>query len=179
MTILDPVYDSTMDNPDAEVAYELIQTCSREIRSLVSQYKLDEVQITIRSLDTASFETLKTQVQSISSLTGQVILQKDILSPEDTRPSGCVASTVSNLATVYLFVKGRVDLNAEATKARSRLEKTQTAIEKQLKSMAVASYQEKVAQSVRDADKAKLTDLETEAAALQETIKQFEQLQLE
>ncbi|KAI0201120.1 tRNA synthetases class I-domain-containing protein [Astrocystis sublimbata] len=174
-----PVYDSIMDDPDAEVAYELIQACSREIRSVVSQYKLDEVQISIQSLDTASLETLKNQVQSISSLTGQVILQNNILSPNEPRPSGCVASTVSNLATVYLFVKGRVDLNAEANKARSYLEKTQAAIEKQLKSMAVASYQEKVTQSVRDTDNARLAGLQTEATALQGTIKQFEQLQVE
>lgn len=86
---------------------------------------------------------------------------------------------MSSQATVYLVVKGRVDLNAETEKAKSRLEKTQGAIEKQKKSMSVPSYQEKVSQSVQDADKVKLTNLQTEAAALEETIKQFEQLQLD
>ncbi|KAI0538845.1 tRNA synthetases class I-domain-containing protein [Xylaria digitata] len=173
-----PEHDSTLDDPDTEAAYELVQACSREIRSLVAQYTLDKVEIAIQSLDTVSFDTLKQQVQSISSLSGQIIRTQDILSPENERPSGCVASTVSSRATVYLVVKGRVDLNAEAEKAKSRLEKTQVAMEKQLKSMAVPSYREKVAQSVQETDKARLTDLQTEAAALRETINQFEQLQL-
>lgn len=174
-----PVYNSAMDDPDADVAYELVQACSREIRSLVAQYTLEKVEIAIQALDAPSFQTLTQQVQSISSLSGQVISSKDILSSEDKRPSGCVASTVSSQATVYLVVKGRVDLNAETEKAKSRLEKTQGAIEKQKKSMSVPSYQEKVSQSVQDADKVKLTNLQTEAAALEETIKQFEQLQLD
>lgn len=40
-----PVYDSTLDNPAAEEAYELVMGCSKGIRSLMAEYALkDDVQ---------------------------------------------------------------------------------------------------------------------------------------
>ena len=40
-----PVYDSSLDNPAAEEAYELVMGCSKGIRSLMAEYALkDDVQ---------------------------------------------------------------------------------------------------------------------------------------
>lgn len=80
---------------------------------------------------------------------------------------------------VFLEVKGRVDIDDEITKATKKLEKTRAAITKQQKLIADPGYQEKVAEALQEADRKKLSDLESEAKGFEGTIKQFEDLKLE
>jgi valyl-tRNA synthetase len=102
-----------------------------------------------------------------------------VIPGSQSRPAGCVAFPVSSAAAVFLEVKGRVDIDNEISKATKKLEKTRAAITKQQKLIADPGYQEKVAEALQEADRKKLTDLESEAKGFEGTIKQFEDLKLE
>ncbi|KAJ3948036.1 valine--tRNA ligase [Colletotrichum fioriniae] len=175
-----PVYDAKFDDPKSEAAYELVLGCSRGARSLMSEYaQKEESKIIIQSHDATSHQTINDQVASIKTLSGKGVTGIDIIASDAARPAGCVAFPVASSASVYLHVKGRVDLDAEVEKAKKRLDKARANIDKQHKVLNDPIYKEKVAEAVQKLDKQKLVDLESEARSFEDTIKQFEQLKLE
>ncbi|KAH9205520.1 valyl-tRNA synthetase-like protein [Leptodontidium sp. 2 PMI_412] len=172
-----PSYDANMDDPAAKVAYELVLDISRGIRSLLSEYSLKEDgRVFVQTYTPTAHETVTAQIQSIRSLSGKGIASMSILTATDSRPSGCVAFSISTDAAVFVHVKGRVDVDHEITKATKKLGKTKLGIEKQLKILNDESYNEKVSKEVQQAEESKLKDLETQGKALEETITQFEAL---
>lgn len=86
---------------------------------------------------------------------------------------------MSAAAAVFLHVKGRVDLDAEIAKAKTKLAKAEAAIAKTSKILSDKTYQEKVAEATKEADAKRLKDQESEARILEGTISQFEALKLE
>jgi valyl-tRNA synthetase len=133
----------------------------------------------VQAFDETTHKTAVEQVQSIKSLSGKGVTNIEVLPSSDARPAGCVAFPVSSAAAVFLYVKGRVDIESEISKASKKLEKTLAAISKQQKILADPAYQEKAAASLLEGDRKKLGDLESEAKGFEGTIKQFEDLKLE
>jgi valyl-tRNA synthetase len=126
-----------------------------------------------------TLETVQAQLAAVKSLTGKGVKDIEILGPEAARPAGCVLSPIGSSAAVFLHVKGQVDMDAEIEKARKKLEKARSTIEKQNKILADPGYKAKVAADVQEADRKRIVDLESEAKGFEGTIKQFEQLKLE
>ncbi|KAF8866576.1 valyl-tRNA synthetase-like protein [Acephala macrosclerotiorum] len=175
-----PTYDESMDDPTSEAAYELVLGVSRGIRSLMAEYSLkDEGKVFIQTHDPTAHTTVTTQIQSIKSLSGKGVSSLSVLSTADTRPPGCVVFSVSSSASVFLHVKGRVDIDGEISKASKKLEKTKQGIDRQQKILGDEGYKEKVAKELQEVEMRKLADLETERKAFEETIKQFEALKTE
>lgn len=133
----------------------------------------------MQAYDDKPYKTITEQVQSIKSLSGKGVTGIEIRSPSDPRPAGSVVFPVSSEAAVFLYVKGRVDMDNEISKAAKKLEKTKAAIAKTTKLLADPGYQQKSAASLQEADRKRLVDYESEAKALEATIKQFEDLKLE
>lgn len=98
---------------------------------------------------------------------------------QDARPAGCVVFSVSSAAAVFLHVKGRVDIEAEIQKAHKKLQKSKMGIDKQRKILDDPNYKNKVSEALQEVEKKKLADLETEQRGFEESIAQFEKLQLE
>ncbi|KAE8447460.1 Valine--tRNA ligase, mitochondrial [Mollisiaceae sp. DMI_Dod_QoI] len=175
-----PTYDAEMDDPAAETAYELVLGVSRGIRSLMAEYSLkDEGKVFIQTHDSTAHSTVTSQIQSIKSLSGKGVSSLSVLSSTESRPAGCVVFSVSAAASVFLHVKGRVDIDGEISKASKKLEKTKQGIERQQKILGDEGYKEKVAKELQEVEMRKLADLETERKAFEETIKQFEALKTE
>ncbi|KUJ22727.1 valyl-tRNA synthetase-like protein [Mollisia scopiformis] len=175
-----PVYDAEMDDPSSEAAYELVLSVSKGIRSLMAEYSLkDEGKVFIQTHDSTAHSTVTSQIQSIKSLSGKGVSSLSILSATESRPSGCVVFSVSAAASVFLHVKGRVDIDGEISKASKKLDKTKQGIERQQKILGDEGYKEKVAKELQEVEMRKLADLETERQAFEETIKQFEALKTE
>ncbi|KAI0890620.1 tRNA synthetases class I-domain-containing protein [Annulohypoxylon maeteangense] len=175
-----PTFDPELDNPVAEAAYELVQGCSKGIRSLMAEYTLkDEVKVFIQTYDETAHETAVEQVQSIKSLGGKAVTDIEVIPGSQARPAGCVAFPVSSSAAVFLHVKGRVDIDDEISKANKKLEKTRLAIAKQSKLLSDPGYQQKVSADIQEVEKKRLADFESEAKGFEGTIKQFEALKLE
>ncbi|WYZ41975.1 hypothetical protein EsH8_V_000870 [Colletotrichum jinshuiense] len=176
-----PEWDPQFDNPEAEAAYDIVLGCSKGVRSLMAGYAppKDKAKIFIQAHDAASHRTVSEERSSIRSLCGRGAMEIDIISADHGRPAGCVAFPVSSAVSVFIHVKGRVDLDEEMVKARTKLERSRAAVQKQRKLIGDAVYMEKVAVATQEADKKKLADLESEANGFEATIEQLEQLKIE
>jgi len=175
-----PVYQTEMDDPASESAYDLALSVAKGVRSLMAEYSLkDDANVYVQAYDATSHATVTSQTQSIISLCGKGVSSVKILSAADSRPPGCVVFSVSAAAAVFLHVKGRVDIEQEISKAGKKLEKTRQGIGKQNKILDDPEYKEKVSQELQEVEKRKLADLETERRALEEIIEQFEKLKTE
>jgi valyl-tRNA synthetase len=194
-----PTYIPELDDPESETAYETVLECTKAVRSLMSEYALKEDAsgklprsddphncsslifplAIIQAYDQTTLKTVEDQVTSIRSLSGKGVTNIDVLGPDAARPSGSVAYPVGTAATVFLHVKGRVDIDAEIAKAQKKLEKANASVKKQEKTLSDPGYKEKVSAQVQESDLAKLADAKQEAKSYEETIRQFEQLKIE
>lgn len=175
-----PVYNLALDDPQSETAYELVLDCVKAVRSLTAEYAIKEnADVIIQTFTKAAEETGTKELVSITSLAGKAVSKINTIRADAPRPAGCVAYPVSTAATVFLHVKGRVDMDAEISKAQKRRDKATQSIQRQEKLLADAVYLEKASDAVREADEKKLADAKQELASFKETIQQFEQLKLE
>lgn len=179
-----PEWVQQFEDPEAEAAYDIVLGCSKGIRSLMAEYapNKDEAKIFIQAYDAASHRTVFEEKSSIRSLCGKSAGMKiDIISSpgHHARPAGCVAFPVSRAVSVFIHVKGRVDLDEEIAKATRKLEKARAVVQKKRKLVSGPVYMEKVAVATQYADKKKLADLESEANGFEATIEQFKQLKFE
>lgn len=176
-----PQYSQEFDDEAAEAEYELLVDSAKGLRSLTAEYAVKEGASTyIQSLTDAAHSTLSasTSLPSIRSLAGKTVAEISILSPSDPAPTGCAVYTIGSSATAYLDVKGRIEIDKEITKAQDRLAKANDTIARQKKIMD-PEWEEKVSDVVKDQERSKLRDAETEARNWQASIEQFEKLKLE
>ena len=179
-----PTYHSGFDDSRSEEAYELVLAVSKAIRSLAAEYEIkDNANIFIVFSDSTSLATCKAQIASIKTLGGKPTTQGDsvsitILTDKDPQPSGCVAQAVDANVAVYLVVKGRVDIDAEISKAKSRMTKASDVVRKQRK-MVDGEGWTKMKPEAQAAEKKKLDDAQKEVEVLEGSVGQFERLKLE
>jgi valyl-tRNA synthetase len=176
-----PQYLEEFEDAAAEEEYELLVDSAKGLRSLTAEYAFKEGAKTyIQSLDDKAHATLSTSTSlpSIKSLAGKTVAEISILSPSDPAPTGCAVYTIGSAATAFLDVKGRIEIEKEITKAQDRLGKANETIERQKKIMD-DEWEQKVSEVVKDQEKSKLKDAETEARNWQASIEQFERLKLE
>lgn len=175
-----PVFNKVLEDPASETAYELVLDCVKAARSLTSEYAIKEnAEVYIQTYNDTAAATCTKELTSITSLAGKAVSKIDLIGADATRPAGCVAYPVSTAASVFLHVKGRVDMDAEIVKAQKKLDKAKQSIQRQQKLLADTVYLEKASEAVREADEKKLADAKQELTSFEATIKQFEQLKLE
>jgi valyl-tRNA synthetase len=163
-----PQYLKEFEDMAAEDEYELLVDTAKGLRSLTAEYAFKEGAKTyVKSLDDKAHTTLSssTSLPSIKSLAGKTVAEISILSPSDPAPTGCAVYTIGSAATAYLDVKGRIEIEKET-------------IARQQKIMD-AEWEQKVSDVVKDLEKGKLKDAETEAKNWQASIEQFQNLKLE
>ncbi|KAF2707656.1 hypothetical protein K504DRAFT_458142 [Pleomassaria siparia CBS 279.74] len=175
-----PQHIQEWDDEAAEDEYELLVGCTKGLRSLAAEYGIKESAITfIQPLDDATHKTLNasTSLPSIRSLAGKFVNDITILSPSAEAPKGCAVYTVGTTATVYLDVKGRIDVEKEIAKAKDRLAKATATIEKQKKIMD-EEWEHKASAAVKETETEKLKAAEVESKNWEASIEQFMQLKL-
>jgi valyl-tRNA synthetase len=176
-----PQYSQELEDPAANDEYELLVDCSKGLRSLIAEYGIKESATTfIQPLDSEAHNILQypTSRPSIISLAGKAISDTTVLSASDPAPTGCAVYTVGASATVFLDIKGRVDVDKEIVKAKDRLKKANETAAKQKKIMD-KEWEEKVSEAVKEVEREKLKAAEIEARNWEASIQQFERLKLE
>lgn len=192
-----PEYDANMDDPHSAAAYELLLGCSKGVRSLMSEYSIKEdgkgkshpdpnrlaCPLTTSTAfvlcsDETSYKTASAEQATITSLSGKALTSLTVLSPSDAAPTGCAVFAVSSSAAVFLEVAGRIDIEAEITKAQQKLQKAADGAKKQRKILDAEGFADKASHSVLETEKTKLADLEAEQKNYEQSIAQFEQLKL-
>ncbi|KAL1311633.1 hypothetical protein AAFC00_001743 [Neodothiora populina] len=174
-----PEYDANLDDANSAAAYELLLGCSKGVRSLMSEYAIkDEGKAFVHCSDETSYKTASAEQATIKSLSGKALTGLTVLSPTDARPTGCAVFAVSASAAVFLEVAGRVDVEAEISKAQQKLQKASEGAKKQRKILDAEGFADKVSYQVLETEKTKLDDLLAEQKNYEESIAQFEQLKL-
>ncbi|ODQ64937.1 hypothetical protein NADFUDRAFT_83077 [Nadsonia fulvescens var. elongata DSM 6958] len=170
-----PVFQESFYNPAAEAAYDLVLETVKAARSLFSNYNiLKNGKIYIQATS-ATAETLEQQKSSILSLV-KAATEAEILSMDAQVPEGCVVFVVNPECSVYVLVKGQVDLDAEITKANGKIAKLDKIRAGLLKSMNVQDYETKVRQEVRDQNSVKLEGYNAEIDGLEAMVEEFKRL---
>jgi valyl-tRNA synthetase len=98
----------------------------------------------------------------------------DSLTVVEEVPEGCALSTAVSETSVYLLVKGQVDLSLELEKYRQKLEKMVIIADGLEQKMGVEEYKKQVKLEVIQIDVEKLNGYKNEIAAIQKSIGQFE-----
>jgi valyl-tRNA synthetase len=176
-----PQYVPEFDDSSAEAEYELLVGCSRGIRSLTSEYGLKDSATTfIQSSDDSTHALLSTSTSlpTIRSLAGKAVSSISILSSSYPAPTGCAVYTLGASATVFLDIKGRVDIDKEISKAKDRLKKATEAVTRQKKILGEEGFEEKVSDVVKEIEKEKLRTAEAETRNWEMSIQQFEKLKI-
>ena len=100
------------------------------------------------------------------------------LEVNDTKPAGCVAQAVNANAACYLLVKGRVDIDAEIEKAKTKLGKASKGVNKQRKIINRLEKAGKMKGEVAKIENKRLKDARRETEILEKSVSQFERLKL-
>ncbi|KAF2155801.1 valyl-tRNA synthetase-like protein [Myriangium duriaei CBS 260.36] len=175
-----PEYDASLEDPEAEAAYDFLLGCSKGIRSLMSEYSIKEDgKAFVHCTDKTSHSTAVDNQSAIRTLAGRGVSELTVLSPSDTIPAGSAVFGVSSSAAVYLTIAGRVDIDAEITKAKSKLQKASDGVRKQKKVLDAEGFESKVSYQVLETEKEKLRDLQAEVGNYEKSVEQFEKLKLD
>ncbi len=179
-----PEHNAELDDSTSEEAYELILAVSKAIRSLTAEYAIKEsANIHIQLFTPQAHSTCEAQLPSIKTLAGKPMLGSgasiQLLEANDIKPAGCVAQAVNANAACYLLVKGRVDIDAEIEKAKTRLVKASKGVDKQKKIIEGLQKVGKFEGEVAETESRKLEDGTREVGVLEGSVSQFERLKLE
>ncbi|MCJ1272728.1 hypothetical protein MMC21_000515 [Puttea exsequens] len=131
-----PEPNPELADPAAEEAYELVLGASKAIRSLAAEYEIKEhANVYIQLFDPRSLDIAREQEPAIKALGSKAMAgphaSLSFLAAHESKPSGCVAQTISASAAAYLSVKGRLDVEREIEKAKERLGRANEGVKKQ------------------------------------------------
>ena len=175
-----PQYEVSFDDASSEEAYDLVLSVSRGIRSLTSNYAIKENGVLyVQLANPTSYKTCTDELPSIRSLSGKGIGSISILGSSESKPPGCIPFVVSAKVSVFLLVKGHVDMDQEIAKAKKKMEKAAETVKKQRKMVSDEAWQSKVNEEVKETEKKKLADAEAEVREMEGVMAMFERLKLE
>ena len=125
-----------------------------------------------------AYTALSGSQMSLASLSGKSLAALTILPSSAPQPTGCAVFAVSAAAAVFLEVKGHVSVEAEIAKAKSKLDRATEEVQRQRKLLGSEKFEQSASEAVRESERKKLQDAETEAENYKSTIAQFEKLAL-
>ncbi|KAF2498450.1 valyl-tRNA synthetase [Lophium mytilinum] len=174
-----PEHQPEMDDPEAEAQYELVIGCSAGIRSLMAEYVIKEDgHAIVQALTSSALATATAETLAIKALAAKGVATVSIIGPDAPAPTGCAVYSVGTSATVFVEVKGRVDLDAEIKKGTEKMKKAAEGVEKQRKVLGAPDFEQKVSGAVQQAERQKLEDFLAEQRNRELSIQQFQQLKL-
>ena len=175
-----PTYEANLDDPESEAAYELVLDVSKAIRTLMGEYMIKESGVLyVQLFDAAAHQTCTDQQQAIRALAGKGVAEIHVLQGTDPKPKGCVPQPVSAAATVFLYVKDRVDLDAEIDKAKKKMEKAGEVVKRQRAILNDANFTDKARAELQEVERKKLADAEKEVEERQGSMQRLQTLKLE
>ncbi|GJJ15026.1 AP-1 adaptor complex sigma subunit Aps1 [Clathrus columnatus] len=171
-----PVYDSASNFEQAEKDFDTVFDAIRASRSLAASYSLQtDIQLFFHTRSEATKTVFKSQLPTIISLTKgcrSATMVQDI----SEIPAGCGSAVLSDTLSVYILVRGLVDIDNEIAKCDKKLELATMTADKIRKIEAQPGYEETIPENVRASNTEKLNTTEAEIATLRQTKAMFEKL---
>ncbi|PYH89225.1 valyl-tRNA synthetase [Aspergillus ellipticus CBS 707.79] len=172
-----PEFGESLKDEDAEAEYEIVVKTVKGIRSLMAVYGvLDDAKVYIHTTDAQSESLMQNESGSIKSLSGKGLGSVHVLGPSDPAPAGCAVYVSSVSTSVFLEVKGRIDISEAVDKAQKQLEKIGEVLSRQRRAVDGEEWAQKAEESAKVAELKKLRDLEAEYKNVTATIEQLEKL---
>ena len=161
-------------NDRCDQEFELLKSLIKSVRSLAADYGVkDNVNVFIKSTSNQITKLINDNLLSTKTLMYAKQLQLKVLGAGEAVPAGCVVSVINEECSVYLLVRGFVDLDSEISKLEQKLEKV-TQTKNQLEErMTSSNYEQKVKSEVREADSAKMSSMTVEIEAITKGIHNF------
>ncbi|KDQ17416.1 hypothetical protein BOTBODRAFT_30213 [Botryobasidium botryosum FD-172 SS1] len=171
-----PVHDEAFVSIDADRDFDLVFATIKTIRSLAAQYTLQSnLQVSVLATSPNEAGMLESQVPTIIALT-KGLKAAQVVSRSTDIPAGCGSSVLSADLSVYLLVKGLVDLDAEIEKCEKKLGLVKMNADKIRTAQEKPGYEANIPEDVRSANSEKLRTLEAEIANLEESKEMFSRL---
>ncbi|KAF8337423.1 tRNA synthetases class I-domain-containing protein [Cantharellus anzutake] len=171
-----PVHNPDFVYLDAERDFDTVFAAIKAVRSLAAQYNLQtNIQAIILSTSQNEHGMLASQAPTIGALS-KGCKSANVVADSTEVPTGCGSVVLSPTATVFVLVKGLVDLDAEITKCEKKLNLANLNAEKIRKLKAQPGYEQNIPADVRASNDEKLSTYEAETSNLQESIGMFKRL---
>ncbi|KAF8308576.1 hypothetical protein DL93DRAFT_2171021 [Clavulina sp. PMI_390] len=171
-----PVNNPEYHYPDAEREFDTVFATLRTIRSLAASYSIQtNLQATIVSTSPNEAPMLESQVPTIVALV-KGCKSATVVSDASQVPEGCGSAVISPTLTVFLLVKGLVDLNAEIEKCEKKIALAQMGADKVKKLMSAPGYEQNIPEDVRAANLKNLQTYEAQVLTLKQSKESFENI---
>ncbi|XP_066437703.1 valine--tRNA ligase isoform X2 [Eleutherodactylus coqui] len=148
----------------------------KSIRSLRADYNLTKTKadcyVKCQDADTKSVVLAHTSYITVLSSSRSLV----ILEPEDPAPEGSAVNTASDKATVYMMLKGLIDVEKEMAKLQAKKTELSRQLEKLRERVSGADYRTKVPPTVQQQDSEKMKQLETETQKVEEALSSFQRM---
>ncbi|EPZ35028.1 Aminoacyl-tRNA synthetase, class Ia domain-containing protein [Rozella allomycis CSF55] len=162
-----PTHKSEFDFKIEEEEFDFILSIIKGCRSLISDYKItSNPKIFIKS----------NQNQILSKNKSLIInLVKELadISFTDEIPSGCAVFNINANSSIFLLIKGVVDIKSEIEKANEKISSIQIQLNKLNEIINHSSYDTKASQETKSANQKKIQDFNSEISILEESIKNY------
>lgn len=173
-----PEYRKDLDNPKAEVAYNLVLNIIKSARSLLSQYNITKnakIYIETSSDDVKAIsEDQKDAIQSLI----KAVVDVEIVSSAPEVPNGCVLDAASPECNVHLMVKGAIDIDKEIEKVNRKLTKSESTLKNLKKVMSAEDYKIKASEDAKEKNTKNAVNAEADIEGYKATIANLEKLKL-
>ncbi|KAL0375098.1 UNVERIFIED_CONTAM: Valine--tRNA ligase, mitochondrial 1 [Sesamum radiatum] len=172
-------YPSTVEcwaNDAVELEMDTIESVVKSLRSLRSQLapneRFERRAAFVRCRTNDACHTIKKHELEIATLA--TLSSLDVLSEADDAPVGCIVDVVNEALSVYLKLKGSINVDAELEKLKKKMEDIEKQCDGLRKKTSAPGYQEKVPVHIREADEAKLASLLQELLSFKEASEHLE-----
>ncbi|PIO38859.1 hypothetical protein AB205_0043880 [Aquarana catesbeiana] len=163
---------------ETERKMDLALLIVKSIRSLRADYNLTKTKADcyVRCEDADTRAVVAAYTSYITVLSSSRSLM--ILQPADPAPVGSAVNTASDKATVYLILKGLIDVEKEVAKLQVKKTELSRQLEKLQERVSGADYRNKVPTAVQQQDADKMKQLETENQKVVEALSSFQTMMI-
>ncbi|OCT67919.1 hypothetical protein XELAEV_18039217mg [Xenopus laevis] len=148
----------------------------KSIRSLRADYNLTKTKadcfVQCQDADTVSVVTAYTPYIMVLSSSRSLVT----LNAQDPTPAGSAVNTASDKATVYVVLKGLIDVDKELAKLQVKKTELGRQLEKLRERMGSADYRSKVPETVQQQDAERMRQIETEFRKVNEAAENFQKM---
>ncbi|RKP00108.1 hypothetical protein CXG81DRAFT_13641 [Caulochytrium protostelioides] len=168
--------------------FEDVQAVCRAARSLLSDFAtVRNAQLTVLVTPdvTAAADAARIQAERVQLLTAEKAVlvglvknaaQLTVVTDPALAPKGAAATSVMPGMTLFLALKGFVDLGAEVAKLQTKRAKAEQLLQSWVKKTQIPDYETKVRAEVRQANDAKIQTYQADVAALDKAIAEINRL---
>ena len=123
------------------------------------------------------YELLQSELEAIHALSFLRNVHVTLIKQNENPPAGCALTSVNELCSVFLLVRGMVDIDAEVKKLEEKLAKSSLLRDDLQKKISVPEYEKRVRADVQEINAGKLKAFDSEIDGIQTAIQNFLKLQ--